>query len=152
MKASVLLSAIFLICSMSFGQTVINSSGKNISNSTNTLTYSIGEIVVKTINNSQNILTQGFLQTNYQTVSTINNQIFEANLIYYPNPVATNLCIETDKKIVKIQIFDINGKVVYNQQFENKPINISHLISGIYIVKTIDIKQNIIKSFKIIKQ
>lgn len=96
-------------------------------------------------------MTQGFLQSNYQTFTGIQNKISETNFAYFPNPVSNEFCIVTADKIDKIQIYDINGKVVFNQQFENSQINVSQLKSGIYFVKTIDDKQNLIKSFKIIK-
>ena len=152
MKTTVILIIVILLCPLIKGQTVINSSGKNISNTTLMLTYSIGEIVVKTINNTQCILNQGFCQQNYQTVTGVNTPTLENDLNIYPNPVQNELNIVAKTRFDKITIYDINGKVVFCQKFDNKPINISHLLGGIYIIRTFDHKGDFINSFKFIKQ
>lgn len=57
----------------------------------------------------------------------------------YPNPTAEILNIETDSKINSIAIFDAKGSLIKNFQetgiSNGKRINVSDLISGIYMVK-----------------
>ena len=57
----------------------------------------------------------------------------------YPNPTAETLNIETDSKINSIAIFDAKGSLIKNFQetgiSNGKRINVSDLISGIYMVK-----------------
>lgn len=57
----------------------------------------------------------------------------------YPNPTAEILNIETDSKINSITIFDAKGSLIKNFQetgiSNGKRINVSDLISGIYMVK-----------------
>lgn len=57
----------------------------------------------------------------------------------YPNPTAEILNIETDSKINSISIFDAKGSLIKNFQetgiSNGKRINVSDLISGIYMVK-----------------
>lgn len=62
------------------------------------------------------------------------------NIVVYPNPVEVILTIKSDKKLIEeVQIYDVNGVVVY----QNKPkktettLNISGLNTGIYIIKII---------------
>lgn len=57
----------------------------------------------------------------------------------YPNPTTEILNIETDSKINSIAIFDAKGSLIKNFQetgiSNGKRINVSDLISGIYMVK-----------------
>lgn len=57
---------------------------------------------------------------------------------YYPNPVKEIFNIESDSKIESVKIFDVTGKeVVYKVLNEAKAqINLAHLPSGVYFVKT----------------
>jgi len=66
------------------------------------------------------------------------NEIFRQSVSIYPNPTSGELTIENGQlKIRNIEIFDAFGKNVEVETFlldENK-IDISHLSSGIYIIK-----------------
>lgn len=55
----------------------------------------------------------------------------------YPNPVKDVLNISNDKSIEKVEIFDLSGKkLIQNEMNSNKTeIDMSGLLSGIYIVK-----------------
>lgn len=81
------------------------------------------------------------------------NIIEDEEISLYPNPVIDVLNIDfnfgdTD---AELSIFDITGKKVFNQNIENnnKQIDLSSLISGVYILnitsETINFKQQIIK-------
>lgn len=68
----------------------------------------------------------------------------------YPIPVSDILFFNTIIDRVEISIFDINGKMVINEQITNHQINLSNLPNGIYTIK---IKSNSgIKTKKILKQ
>lgn len=70
----------------------------------------------------------------------------------YPNPVRDMLNISSEKEISNIIIFDLSGKQVYTQSINNKQmqINVSHLATGIYIVKA-NVNEEV-KTFKIVKK
>lgn len=80
------------------------------------------------------------------------NDIAVNKIEYYPNPVKDILNIASKKEISNVVIFDLSGKKVHTQSINNKQaqINISHLNSGIYIVKA-ELNGET-KSFKIIKK
>lgn len=69
----------------------------------------------------------------------------------YPNPVINILNIEKldNSEIKFISVFDMFGRKVYSDTIEDNRIDLSHLSSGIYIVKLDD--ENY-KDFKIIKK
>lgn len=73
------------------------------------------------------------------------------NINVYPNPTSGLLKIDGLTEISDIQIFDIAGKLIFQQQYqENETINISELNSGMYIVNVRN-SQGVFSS-KIIKQ
>lgn len=55
----------------------------------------------------------------------------------YPNPITSGILnIRTqDNGLKRVQIFDILGKQVYSRNLRNSQIDLSSLLSGIYILK-----------------
>ena len=74
----------------------------------------------------------------------------------YPNPVTDVVYYKSpsDKKVVRITIFDQQGKIVYQQDDSIQPIHrvgIGHLAAGLYILSTED-SVGYRDKFKVIKQ
>jgi predicted nucleotidyltransferase len=90
-----------------------------------------------------------------QIISVPANQFID-NLSIYPNPINDQLNINTNNTIrpFHLQIFSINGKVVYTNSEEiekgNFIINLSHLKNSIYLL--IIANDNITFSTKLIKK
>lgn len=83
-------------------------------------------------------------------VKAISNDNNDFNI--YPNP--TNIFITIDTKnsnVNSIEIFDSTGSIVFKDKFKNS-INISKLTSGVYLLKILDKKGNLLKTEKIIKE
>lgn len=79
------------------------------------------------------------------------DDLTQFNFRTYPNPASNTVYFSSLKKIEKIQLYNLLGKEVLKltPETNNTEINLSHLGSGIYIVKTtIDGKQG---SHKLIK-
>jgi len=78
--------------------------------------------------------------TDYQISPNGYNESYTFNIKMYPNPATDNFTIELEKNIsVTIQLFNINGKLLFEEQFENsykQNIDISYLPKGLYFVKT----------------
>ena len=74
------------------------------------------------------------------------------NFNYYPNPVESILYIDSANAIESVQVFDILGKEVFNQDFDNQDISIdfSNLSSGTYLMK-VDISGSS-QTFRVIKE
>jgi sialate O-acetylesterase len=62
-----------------------------------------------------------------------------SNLIVYPNPTIGLLNIKKESNPKKIEVFDLTGKIVFNDKFTDK-IDLSFLSKGVYFVKT-DLQQ-----------
>ncbi|MBS3739514.1 MAG: choice-of-anchor J domain-containing protein, partial [Psychroflexus sp.] len=71
---------------------------------------------------------------------------------YYPNPVESILNIDSANPIESVQVFDILGKEVFSQDYENLSVNINMnaLSSGTYLMK-VSISGNS-QTFRVIKE
>lgn len=72
---------------------------------------------------------------------------------YYPNPVTNELILNSKEQIEKVQIFSIEGKLIFEQKslvYDTK-INTSAYANGTYIVK-LAFKEGSTTTFKIVKQ
>lgn len=69
--------------------------------------------------------------------SAINEISIDHNLYFYPNPVESNLYIESNSKEYRLTIFDINGKLIRNSFFNSSNVNLdlSWLEEGIYLIQ-----------------
>ena len=68
------------------------------------------------------------------------------NAKIYPNPVRDVFRIDpAPNNNEKVQVFDLNGKLVFESQVSSQGVNIGHLPSGNYIVKIGNLTQKIIK-------
>jgi hypothetical protein len=145
-----------------FGQNarldVIASSGEFFSNSSNSLSWTLGECISETFISSGNTLTQGFQQSLY-VVTSINQLTIEGiSVKVYPNPVSDliNISVKTENNIQKpvlIELFDSQGKTLFLKEFNIDLIQIdmSQYAGGIYLLKVANQKNKILQNFKIQK-
>ncbi|VXA94622.1 Por secretion system C-terminal sorting domain-containing protein [Flavobacterium sp. 9AF] len=70
--------------------------------------------------------------------ATLMNDNFAKNegIIYYPNPVKDIFIFESNEEIASVELFTLSGSKI-NTEIRNNSIDISHLQSGMYIVKAI---------------
>ncbi len=132
-------------------QSVVNATGSTLFAGNERLDYSIGEIAITTLSNPQNHLTQGVLQPFTILVGT--NILFDKQFAFsaFPNPVASELIIETDYTgFQMLEIYDIGGKRLFHRPWDEKPIDFQMLSAGTYLVKLSD--NSFSKSIKIINQ
>jgi len=64
-------------------------------------------------------------------INGIDNQI----IAIYPNPATTTLYINGLTQISTVSIFDLNGKILFNNRISDNQVDISHLSNGIYSIK-----------------
>lgn len=86
----------------------------------------------------------------YEYGSTLSNDSFiiENNFTVYPNPATTKLNIVSNDELEKIEVYSLLGELVLSNQTKN--IDVSHLQSGLYIVKVV-FKTNAFKVEKFLK-
>ncbi|WP_430813934.1 N-acetylmuramoyl-L-alanine amidase [Carboxylicivirga sp. RSCT41] len=73
----------------------------------------------------------------YQPTSVKNYK--ELNLTIYPNPVRDKLTVKSDERIIEVSVYDMYGRIVDAEEcHENRAeLNVSHLTSGVYILKIV---------------
>lgn len=103
--------------------------------------------------------TNGFAvvgKSNSNTISNINDGIESLNsaLSIYPNPFENSIALKTgSNERVSVEIYNSAGMMIYKKQFENtgnQEIDLSSQRSGMYYVRLVDSKSNVINK-KIIK-
>lgn len=120
------------------------------------LTWTAGEPIYTTVQNSSNILTQGFNQSLYVTsVPTGIEEVSQNSIMAYPNPTTSivNVALKMEKqRSFDMQLFDLSGKklLALRSSSDLEQIDVSQFATGVYLLKISDSKQ-IVKTFKIEK-
>jgi Secretion system C-terminal sorting domain len=141
-------SFIFLFPFACNAQSTINASGNTKTTSSMIHDYSVGEMVlVHTASSAHLIVTQGVLQP---SSSADLQPTLALQMNVYPNP-STNIvyieCMLLQPSDIKIQLLDINGKIIYAAQhnqidgFQKMPISLESFANGNYIIHA-NIKSN----------
>lgn len=136
-------------------QNLISSSGDHYTSGSAQLSWSLGEVSIEPYSSGSTILTQGFHQPESSLSVSVNEIDFTSQINVYPNPVIDLLTIDfgrTTNESNNIQLFDSNGKLIYNSsnQLNYQTIDMSLFSAGNYILKLSN-KNLELKSFKIIK-
>lgn len=137
----------------SISNQVISSYGLSASTGTAQTDVTIGEPIIATVSDGNNTLTQGFHQTKL-IVTAINENKTTNTYNFYPNPVNETLNFSnTDSETVKVQLFDVAGKLLWSKQnvVNNEQINFNDKPKGTYIIKVTDNKNYELKTIKVVK-
>ncbi len=139
---------ILLICTLailplargqSISQKVIANSGTYTSSGGNSLEFTVGELVVSTLNVSGNILTQGFHQT-YTGTSFINEQELMFTVNVYPNPTVDNVNIVMSSSFpieFTAAVYDSYGKYLFSSPVSDsckESLSFIDLAAGTYFI------------------
>jgi hypothetical protein len=152
MKKLVLLGFLllpFITFSQNINRSVIGTAGTYSENGNISLSWTLGESVIKTRSTEGLILNQGFQQGNLSVTTLSEREEMDFMMEIYPNPVKSKLTIETDKRGQLYQLVNLDGQVVKSGRIENREMQMdfSGLPQGMYILKI-----NNRKTHKIIKQ
>ncbi|HEY4539389.1 MAG TPA: T9SS type A sorting domain-containing protein [Faecalibacter sp.] len=64
------------------------------------------------------------------------SSIEKSKISFYPNPVQNELRIQTNENINSVEVYDINGNMVYRyKHILNNSIDLSQLKAGVYVIK-----------------
>jgi pectate lyase len=67
--------------------------------------------------------------------SSVEEEAASGKLILYPNPVSSELNIDSDKAIQKVEVYNLAGSLLNVQNGNNTSIDMSNLANGSYLVK-----------------
>ncbi len=149
-------------CVFGFGtalqaQEVIATGGDYNSNSSGSVSYTIGELATASYTSGDIVLLEGFQSGSIEIADVIDLINVDFAISAYPNPVVAELKLIIENaqgKSLQYQVFDINGKLLKQNLIEadETTISFSNMVIAIYVVKVIDAKKAEIKSFTIVKK
>jgi len=133
---------------------LITSTGADYINQNIQLSWSIGEIISETYDQSGKQLTQGFQQPAKEIKTGLNKQpSTETQILIYPNPARNKVYFQTDQSLYKIQyqIYNALGKLIQSGEIVSidNTIDISNIPSGMYFIKIISREKNLLVSLKL---
>ena len=150
------MSFVLFISETMFAQTteLISTAGDSYANANYRMSWSIGETVTETHQNTTNVLTQGFHQNTY-TVLAVDDHNFHFEMRAYPNPATDLITLEFEKYAnnkFTVMVTDINGKILQSKPIDSQylPLNFSSYAPGTYFL-VIKQQNKPVKSFKILK-
>jgi hypothetical protein len=137
---------------------VVASAGGYDTTSTVKISWTVGETVTETITDNNNIVTQGFHQTNLTATQIEENLIYNVNFAVnvYPNPTVefVNVEIKADNlEEVVYELNDNNGKLLLKGSFKTniEKINFENYKPSVYYLRIYNNKGNFSDTYKIVK-
>ena len=135
-----LLATFFLISSYLSSQQTVTTSGSDIESDQVSLSYTIGQLKVNTIEKvDTSILELDFIQGVQYAIDVFDCRDFNnIKISVFPNPTSSLVNISMEKLTDKLRIivFDVAGREIYDDSFtENEfSIDFSSYSEGIYII------------------
>lgn len=133
----------------------ISASGGDVTGSSGTISFSVGQMAYKSITGTNGSIEQGVQHAYVISSQTEINEGIVLKHSIFPNPVNDYLTLQIDHSELtgfSFHLYDINGRLLQSQKIhENKLwINMDNLKPAIYMLK-IYRNERAIKTFKIIK-
>lgn len=138
----------FLVVAQSTDQYVIGTAGEHHANASISLSWTIGEVAVETLENSSGGVTQGFHQFELEVITLIEGPGRLAVEVF-PNPTIHLLNVESFGKGESYILYNSNGQIMQDGKLteEKEQIDFSSYPSGVYLLQ---IEEN--ATHKIIKK
>ncbi|MEO9893713.1 T9SS type A sorting domain-containing protein [Aurantibacter sp.] len=158
MKTLLTFLLIFITLS-AVGQTIaknaVSSAGIILSNDSNSFSFTIGEPIVGLIAGDESI-DQGFWAGSL-FVEAITEDKDLGGIVIYPSPMDNQLNIQTNNNpIYGVTLFTVNGIMALKQKVATAnlehQIDVSHLASGVYVLRLAIENEQEEKLFKVIKK
>ena len=146
----------FLISYNLISQSVISSSGNSNSSDDYTISWTIGELAISTINNSDITLTQGFHQPLIvDVIPTGIESSFLLEMKAFPNPTFDRVIFEGGDPvgIYHIRVVDKLGRVLEQKSmpFQEFVLEMGRYNNGTYLIEVVEDKTGKRKIFNIVK-
>ncbi len=151
---------LFLGTSAVFGQSLtpwlISTAGSHDDSSGGTLSWSVGELAITTLEGDEHMITQGFHQGSLDIETTYKMADTDYELHTYPNPARDYVTIEVNHdsyEHLHFTLLDIHGSKLKGDHLKGYTtrLSVQSLNSGIYFLNIAD-QNTIIQTFRITKQ
>ena len=158
-KQTFFITFIFCATLSAAAQSGLVSSGGDIQGSNGSVSYTVGQVAVQSIEASAASLTEGVQQPyEIQTVGVDNYPAITLNAAVYPNPTADRIVLEINnvetfhETSLQAMLFNANGQHIQtvNVVGLQTTINMSALAAGTYYLR-VTADQQTLKIFKVVK-
>ena len=115
MKKQVITVAGILFTSLVFGQNSINTAGGDVSNTSGSVSYSIGQVAYQTTSNASGSVSQGVQQAYVISTLELVENAFNFSLSAFPNPTQENLHLRVgnfNQEQLSYKLIDTEGKLL----------------------------------------
>ncbi|HXP52801.1 MAG TPA: T9SS type A sorting domain-containing protein [Bacteroidia bacterium] len=157
-----LISAMFLlggrvcIAQASIAPDVVASAGTCYVNSTTSLSWTIGEVLIETGSSPSNYLTQGFQQPVTVVVSDVTNPNSpNGNVSAYPNPFTSIVYLQNNNvgKILQVELVSVEGKTIFTKTMtaQQEQFDLNEFSNGIYFLRVYNENKQLVQTLKIDK-
>ena len=151
-----LTASFYIANAQSISQSVIASTGGNITSNNGSLSWTMGEMLTSTLISNDWILTQGFHQSNLSISSGIKSGLSDHKLSLYPNPAKDyiNVSVNSRKNSkYKYELIDVSGRILLNkEEYSNLfKISLQGFSPSLYYLRFLDEKGKFLGSYKIVK-
>jgi hypothetical protein len=155
MKRTIILITSFVSSFNSFGQNSVNTSGASVSNSSGSLSYSIGQVAYQTVTNTSGSVSQGVQQAYVISMLNLEEKAFNFSLSTFPNPTTDILNLRVgnyNHESMSFILFDAAGKIIAEEKITQQEtvLDIKMLPTATYFVE-VHHEGKKIQTFKIIK-
>ncbi|MFW5753801.1 MAG: T9SS type A sorting domain-containing protein [Marinilabiliaceae bacterium] len=156
-QATFILFLLLTVTALNAQLQVISAAGAVDETDNGSISWTLGETVVGTLEGSDGVITQGFQQSNLEVATGIEGpDDLDIQTTAYPNPVQNQLTVEVQNQenlTLHFQLFDLNGKLLQEGPVEASrfTLNLDAHPAGQYILQ-IRSDQELIKSFNIVKR
>jgi hypothetical protein len=162
-KVIVIISMALFSCTVwgqSLSPTVVASAGDYFDNGTVSISFTVGEVAVTTLEAGDIVLTQGFQQPFELDVTAVNDQEITWSVKTYPNPVRENLHVKFTLEHpdgFTLVVMDLTGKKVFIKKYDQvqsgevKDIDFSQYAPGIYLISLTSQDKTVRKIYKVQK-
>jgi len=154
MKKNILLLIVVLLSVSISAQEVIATQGASYSNTNNSIDFTIGEVVIATLTNTNNVLTQGFHQTNL-TVLAVDDFDINYQARVFPNPAEDFLQLDIQNfEGLNYKIYTLLGKELAYAKInkKNTDVNLGNYAKGLYFLAILNENNQKLKTYRILKK
>jgi hypothetical protein len=155
MKKTILTTSCLLLGTLVFGQTSVNASGGGTSNTSGSISYSIGQVTYQSVSNTSGSVSQGVQHAFEISTLSLEENALNLSLMAYPNPTQDLLNLRVgnhNQEQLAYKLLDFQGKVISEASMlsEETTIDMKQLPVATYFVEVHNEGKKV-QTFKIIK-
>ena len=137
-------------------QDVIASSGDHFTNDDISLSWTLGEPIIETVENGNVTLTQGFHQPKIFLTAIKEPRLNEVELNVFPNPAVDIVNIDLSmgaEEIITVQLYNMKGEKLISKKFQERlfQLDLSSLASANYLLSLRRLNGELITTYLINK-